>query len=340
MTSIVSVTPGNYTPGAESALNAMADVINAAWTEGNTKSTDFSAKVSAATTGFLDVTTAPHVTAGTVSTPSVIEPDVNIPATASVTDVLSTFDTKYLELVALLADKFTTFKTTHFPDDQTAYASVEDLLQAAIADPSTGIPAAVAAQIIEDDKSRILADASRASDTVLATFASRRYPMPPGMAASAIADIQQKAQGEIAASSRKVVIGSIEQMRWVIEQTKSLRQIAMGTALDYIKALASGPDMASKLVSVGYDAQSKLISAASQFYNSRTAVAELSTKVGQFNVQTALEAATKNQASDLTLIEDKLKVLILEANGIAQMATSLFNNVRSGASVGYNVNGT
>ena len=341
--SIISITPGDYTPGAQSSLDAMAAVINAAWDQGNAKQTAFEAKIDAIAdeaTGWLSTQAAPTVTAGTASIGSITEPAVDIPSSQSATDVMSLFDTKYLELVAMLSDKFTLFRTTFFPDEQTAYNAAEDWLQAAIADPDSGLPPAVAAQILTDDKDRILADASRASDAVLAQFAARRFPLPPGAAVAAVSEITGKAQDEIATSSRKLVIASVEQMRWAIGQVMGLRQNAMDAAIKYITALASGPDMASRLVNVGYDAQSKLISAASQFYNSRIAAAEATAKVSQFNVSTALDAATKNQASELTLIEDRLKALLTECQAIAQMATSLFNNVHASAGTSYSVNGT
>ena len=47
------------------------------------------------------------------------------------------------------------------------------------------------------------------------------------------------------------------------------RKLAAGSAIEYIKALASGPDMASRLINFGYDAQSKLISAASPLRSSK-----------------------------------------------------------------------
>ena len=122
-----------------------------------------------------------------------------------------------------------------------------------------------------------------------------------------------------------------------VDKMLSLRQLAMTSAVAYIQALASGPEMASRLVGVGYDAQSKLISSASQFYNSRIAVAEMTNKVEQFNKGLSLEAAGKNQAADLSLIEDKIKALLTETQAIAQMATSLFNNLH--ASVGLTANG-
>ena len=130
------------------------------------------------------------------------------------------------------------------------------------------------------------------------------------------------------------MILSVDMMKFSIEKALAMRQVAMAADVEYVKAIAS-PDSAAQLVGVGYDAQSKLISAASQFYNARTAVAELVNKAAQFNVSTGLDVAAKNQAADLTMIEDRLKALLTECQAFAQMATSLFNNVHASAGTGY-----
>ncbi|MBK8467684.1 MAG: hypothetical protein IPL32_17860 [Chloracidobacterium sp.] len=335
-TDIITVFPGTYTPGAETSLNAMADVINAAWNKAGEKAYDYDAKIAAATTGWLDGASAPHITASTATAPTVTEPAVTIPSTVNVTDVMTLFDTKYLELVALLSDKFTYFRTTYFPNDSADYAAVDAWIQAGLADES-GLPAAVRAQMLTDASDAIYADAARASDAVLQTFAAMRYPIPPGAAASAVLQIQQKAQDGVAEAGRKITVASVDQLRFVVEKAVGLRHEAMADGIAYIQALASGPDMASKLISTGYDAQSKLISSASQFYNARTEAARLTASVSQFNASATQEAATKNQVSDLTLIEDKLKALLSEAQALATMATSLYNNVHASAGTGYSV---
>ena len=339
----LSVYSGNYTPGAATALHAAVDLINESWAQANAKNTDFSNKIDAITdqsTGWLSTTAAPHVTAGTVAAPSVAEPAVDIPSTQSATDVMSLFDTKYAELVAMLAGKFTEFRTTYFPDDSTTFGAAQTWIANAIANPDGGIPETVLAQLLADDQARIYGEANRAIDDTLTRFAALRFPLPPGAAAAAVVEINEKAQDLTAETSRKMALASIDNMKFAIEKAIGLRQLAMGTAIDYVKAIASAPEMASQLVGVGYDAQSKLISAASQFYNARTAVAELTAKVGEFNVTTTLDAATKNQAADLTLIEDRLKALLTECQALAQMATSLYNNLNASAGTSYSVNGT
>ena len=306
-------------------------VINAAWNLGNVKQAEFAAKVSAATSGFLDVANAPSVSAGTVSVPSITEPTVDIPTSQSGGDWQSYFDSKYLELAAWLSTKFTDFRATYFPDENAAYTAAEDALQAMLANPASYLPANVQAQFFGDDQARILADKVRAQDAVVAQFAGRRFPLPPDVAANLQLQIEQKAQDQLAESSRKVAMLSVEQFKFVVEKTLSLRQVAMNSAVEYIKALASGPDMASKLVTVGYDAQSKLISSAADFYRARIQAADTVSKVHQYNNSTALEAGVKNQAAELTIIEDKLKAMLSEAQSLAQMATSLFNNVQVSA---------
>ena len=328
--SIVPVPTGND----YSAMTAR--LINAAWDQANAKTTAFETKLGNATADWLDTASAPHITAGSASGASVVEPGVTIPASAEVADIMSVFDTKYAELVAMLADKYATFITTYFPDDSAVYTAAENWLQAAITNDS-GLPTAVSDQLRTDSRDALLADANRASDAVLAKFAALRFPLPPGAAASAVLQIQQTAQDKIAEAERKIVIASVEQLRWVVEKMVDLRKLAAGSAIEYIKALVSAPTISSSMVGVGYDAQSKLISAASQFYGVRADVAKIRAQSDQYNVSTTLGAATKNQTADMQMIEDRLKALLTECQAFAQMATAMFNNLHANAGTGYNV---
>ena len=322
----------------DTAREVVKAVINAAWNQGLTKQAEYSAKIGAAQTTFLDTATAPQVSAGSVSVPTITAPNVAIPTTQSASDVMTLFDSKYLAIMGELADRFTAFRTTYFPDETNAYIAAEDWLQAAIADPS-GLPPTVVAQIFGDDQARILEDKSRAQGAVIAQFAGRRFPLLPDVAASLTMQIEQKAQDELAESSRKVAMLSVEMQKFNVEKLLGLRGMAMDSAIKYVSALASAPDISSKLVGIGYDAQSKLISAAADFYRADAGAKEVVAKVAQFNTSTALEADVKNQMSNLTLIEDKLKALLAEAQALAQMSTSLFNNVHisAGVSGGRNV---
>ena len=333
---IITVPAGDFTPGARASLEFAAGIINAAWDQGNTKSASFQTAVSDALSAISAGTV--HITADVAPTTGVTEPGITISDT-SATDVLSTFTTKYLELVALLADKFTTFRTEYFPDESTVYGLAEDWVQGALSNPNQAIPAAVAAQILTDDKSRAYAEAAVLTDAMLATFAARRFPLPPGAAASAAMQINQKAQDSVAESSRKLMMAYVEQMKYAVDKAISMRQEAMSAAVEYIKALASGPAMAGQVVGTGYDAQSKMVSAAASYYNARTDAARMVRQAEQFNVSTKLSASEKNQAVDMQSVEERVKALMSQAATLGQMASSLFNNVHASAGTSYSGSG-
>ena len=349
MTGIVNLSSHLITAsGADQALyevpNAgmlvLQDVINASWSLANTKADTAAGRLGLARDALDALIATPgalHVTASAVTSGEVVEPDVTIPSTITPGTIYTEFGTQSLALITTLVDKFAEFKLAHFPTESNMYEWAENWIKEALYNPSSAIPWSVQSQILGDDQARILADSARASDAVIATFAARRFPLPPGAAAGAVLQIQQKAQDEIAESSRKISILSLEQMKFAIEKAINLRTVALGSAGDYIKTLAVGPEVASRLVGTGYDAQSKLISSASQFYNSRIAATEVVNKVAQFNSASSLDAATKNQSADISLIEDKIKVLMGETQSLAQMATALFNNLH--ASVGLSTSG-
>ena len=326
-------TPGGTTylvpgPGAE----AIEQIINATWAEAQANKAEFATKLATALSGFLDTTNTPHITAGSVAIPAISEPAVSIPSTQSAGDVITEFGSQRLAIVAELIQKFSDFKVTYFPDEANAYIAAEDWLQAAIADPS-GLPPAVVAQIFGDDQARILEDKSRAQDAVIAQFAGRRFPLLPDVAASITMQIEQKAQDELAESSRKVALLSVEMQKFNVEKLLGLRGMAMDSAIKYISALASGQDIASKVIGVGYDAQSKLISAASSFYNARSQAAETMSKVAQYNNSTQLEAEAKNQIADMDMVKNKLNALLTDCEVIGRAMTALYNNLHVGSTM-------
>lgn len=320
------------TPLAKIAVRMAEAVVNTTWNEANTLKSELSSKVSSATTGFLDTATAPSISSTAVSVPSVTAPNVTIPTSIDTSGILAEFSTEYNAIITTMLAKFSTFLTTYFPNDASAYSAAETWLRDAIANPS-GLPASVVTQVIADDQARVVPNKQRAQDSVIRQFAARRYPLPTVSAASAILQIEQKAQDELSEASRKLMIMSIEQQKWNVEKIIDLRKIAISSVMDYFKSLFSATDSASKVVGIGYDAQSKHISAVSDFYRADTSAKEMVSKVTQFNSAQSLQAAEKNQATEMALINAKVEALFAEIKSIAQMATSMYNNLHANAGV-------
>lgn len=337
MTAIFPVVPGSspitIPAGASDNLQFAGDVINEAWSLATTATNAFDDVTQSAVARIDAQSASDGLTVDTANETPVVEPVVAIPTNLSATDVMSLFDTKYLELVAMLVEKFTTFQSTYFPNEGPVYAKAETWVSDALDNPDGAIPAAVAAQLLTDVKSRAYADAAVLTDAMLTTFAARRFPLPSGAAASAALQINQKAQDSISEAGRKLMMTYIEQMKFAVTSAMSMRQEAMNSAVAYINALASGPAMASGVVGIGYDAQSKLISAASSYYNARTNASQLLKQAEQFNVTAKYTKDDKNVANDITLMQESVKALVTEAQVLAQVATALFNNLHVASSV-------
>ena len=267
--------------------------------------------------GAVDPTAPPTATAGTVSIPVIDEPLVNIPTDATVVDVFDTFTQEYLELATWLVAQFTDYLTDNAPTDAASYAAAGTWLTDALGNPEVGLPPGVADQIWTDGRDRITSDAARAQADVLELFASKRFPLPPGAAANAAIKIQQKAQDEIAESSRKVAMVSVEIQKWTVEKLVMMHDAVMKNAVEYVRALASGPDMVSRMVGIGYDAQQKLISSVASFYNARTQAKDVMSKVAQYNNSITFDASKANQAGELSVLD---KVVALR-NAAMQGAT-------------------
>lgn len=320
------------------ATQIVADVINATWNAGVASKIDFQTSIATAKAVIDALLANPgtnHIVAGAVPGISVTAPNVTIPTNIDTSSILATFSSEQLALVAQLQSKYLDFRNTYFPNEQAVYAAAESWLQAAIADPS-GLPANVRAQLLNDAEADIIDDKLRAQDAVLSQFAARRFPLPPDVAASAVLQIEQKAQDAIAEAGRKITALSVEQLRFDVEKLIGLRGMAMDGMAKYIATLSSAPDTASKVVGIGYDAQTKLISSAADFYRADAAAKETVSKVAQYNNSLSLEAASKNQAADLSLIEAKIRAMLAEAQTIAQMTTALFNNLHASTSISSN----
>ena len=316
----------------------LQDVANACWELGNAKSAGVAVKSQDLQDALQDLfdTVALNISAGTVSVPTVTAPSVIIPSTVDTSDIINTFRTEYVDLANYLVGKYANFITTYFPNESALYSAAESSLSAALASNSF-IPAAVQAQIIGDADAIVIEDKLKAQDAVVAMYQARRFPLPPDVAAAAVLQIEQKAQDQMAETARKIAIMSVEQYKWTIEKCINLRTVALSSAGDYVKAAASGPEIASRVTGIGYDAQSKLISSAAQFYGADTNAKEMMSKVDQFNKTITLTADEKNQMAQLTLIDDKVKAMLADIAALRHETAALYNNVH--LSVGLSSNG-
>lgn len=293
-TAMASLAAGGYSATLTSAITALMEAVSASASSANASSS------------------VPELASAT----SVVEPNVYIPYIADNEELWVEWWDKTLEIIELLVSEGARFAATYAPNESAHYEAVSDYLLAALANTGIGMPDAVVAQIMGDDQARIIAEKVRAQDAVIAQFASRGFPLPPGVSASAILQLEQGAQDAIAETSRKIAIMSIELQKFNIEKLIDLRKTFLSAMNDYIKSIASGPDIASKVLGTNYDAQQKLISSAAAWFNARISAAEAVNKVAITNASLATDVSKTNAAlaTDTSKVNAGLLTDVAKAN--------------------------
>jgi hypothetical protein len=326
---MLSPTPTAY------AWQAIDYIITQSWSLANSKASDYDTKVVAAST-FIDekiADTALAMAPANVTTDvSVTEPNVDIPAQAAGIDT-TFYDAMVTDAIDKLSNLFGAYISYYFPDDNATNVHAEAWLQKALTTGGTGIDQTLEMQLWENDRSRILRETTRQVDEATNMFASRRFPIPPGFLTGMITRIQNAALQELSKSSREIALKQadmeLQNVRFAIEASQKLRQTALSTAVDYIKALASSITVAQNLAVTQADAQNGLIRAAADFYNARINAKSLLLKRDATGAEFEQEASKVNYQGDLALIEDKIKMLVAQAEAIAHMAAAAINNLHA-----------
>lgn len=263
---------------------------------------------------------------------SVREPNVNIPSNAKGLDT-AVFDSMYGKIINDLSDKFADFFIKYFPIRATLMPAVESWLERAITSGGTGVNPDVERSIWQRDRDRISLDAAAATDEAINLFAARGFPMPPGALNAQVTAIQRKRSADIAAVSRDVAIKSfdteVENIRFAVAQAIDYRTKAIGAAADYIKALAVAPSIASSMSTQSADAQARLISAASAFYNARINAADYELKAESTNADLAFRVASKNADIIADYSRQRVDAAVAAAGSAGQQAAAALNGLNS-----------
>lgn len=271
---------------------------------------------------------------------SVDEPNVFIPTRVSGIDT-TLFNSMYGKIIEDLADRYLDFMTTFFPIRPTLMPAVEEWLENAIVQGGSGIKASVEAQIWQRDRDRISTEASSASEEAISMWADRGYPLPPGAANATLQAIARKRSADMAAVSRDAAIKAfeteIENVRFAIAQAIDYRTKALSAAGDYIRALAVAPNIASSMSSQSADAQARLISAVSGYYNSRINAAELEAKILMFNADNGLKAVLANQDTEAKFAGLRVQAAVSAAESIGQQAAAALNGLNATAQLSESV---
>ena len=234
----------------------------------------------------------------------VAEPDVFIPTHADGAS-LEMFDTQWDKITDKLAGMYADFIRRYFPNECDYLGHAQHWICDTLTKGGTGINPIVERQIWDRDRSRLLTEADRAEQEAMSTFAARGFPMPPGALHGAVRRIRAETRDKLAQASRDVAIKQaemeVENVRFAVDKALSLYGVVMDAAKNFIAAMATGAGTSAQLLPSVTDSQSKLISAANEYYRSRISVEELRLKAATTAAELTHQANLKDYDGRLTV---------------------------------------
>ncbi|HQW20658.1 MAG TPA: hypothetical protein PLI90_08300 [Rhodocyclaceae bacterium] len=275
-------------------------------------------------------------TAATTPLASIAEPNILIPYEASGPD-LTIFNQYNTQIMGNLVTLFRDFIAEYFPMDNATLSHAETKIQSLLTTGGTGVNALVEAQIWERDRSRILSDAARAADEAVSMWAGKRFPIPPGALQNQTLQIQQKAQDELAKSSRDVAIKTfeveVEMIKFAIDEAVKLRQVAVSAAGDYIKSIASSQNTSYQMSMGKSQAQNGLISATASFLNARTGAEDTVFKSKLLANEVYNKANIAQAQISGELVKTRGQITVSAADTVGRAAASMLNNLHTSVGV-------
>ena len=297
-------------------------------------------KSAASDAGFEQAQSAAHaptiVPAGLPFTVGVVEPPVDIPSHADGVsqaqfEQLSRATTEYL------AGLFAGYLQAHFPNETALLTAGETWLVNAITAGGTGIRPEIEDQIWQRDRARVLSEADRLEDELVSSWAAKGYDFLPGEMMYRAQQLHKEAADRNAQASRDIAIKQAElevsNVRFAVEKALTQYSTALAAASNYIKELSVGSSVAAQISVTTTDAQAKLISASSSFYQSRIAVEELRLKALATAQGWDQETRVKNAELTMAEVHSRVDAAVAGAQSVGTQAAAALNALHVGASV-------
>jgi len=134
-----------------------------------------------------------------------------------------------------------------------------------------GLPIAIEEALHNRTNDRESQEMVRAESDIVATFASRGFPMPPGMAMKAMQEVHEKAYANKANTNREIAIDQakrgVEATQKYIEIFRTVQQQAQDSFMDYVKVCVDAKSRSTDDMNSLIDAVVKLRSSVVGLYN-------------------------------------------------------------------------
>lgn len=256
-----------------------------------------------------------------------------------ISEAQSLFDTNVQGVRDKLVRDFSDFLAEYF-GSLPEFDAAQSWLQRALTSGGTGIAPAIEQQLFERERSRLLNEASRSEEEILTTWSARRFPLPPGAATAQLTRLRKETDDKIASAAREVAVQAatleIENVRFAVGQAVTLKMSAINAAGEYIRTLATAPQVGVQLTTGLVDAQARIASTLTSFYQAQIAAAEVPLRAQTTNAELLQRTAEANQRSAVEAMGQRVQATLSAAQSLGTQAAAALNSLHAQAGIGAN----
>lgn len=249
------------------------------------------------------------------------------------------YDSTRNDVVDMLTGMFSTFLSTHFPNDN-FITDAQDWVKRALTVGGAGINVNVENQLWGRVRDKALKDANRSVEALEADWAARRFPMPPGALRHGSLLIQRNAQDAIAEGARTHAIESftreVENARMAVDKAVSLRGLALQSAGEYIRTLVTGPQVAAQVAGTIIDSQARFSSTLADYYRAQVSAVEIPVRVATTNAELKTRTNEANLKVAMDTLGQRVNAVVANAQMVGTQAAAALNAIHTQASVSGN----
>lgn len=252
----------------------------------------------------------------------------------SVSSIYSRVSNRKDKKAAQLEKEISRFLATHFPMGNVLEKALEatiKLTEEQILKPE------IESAIWQRDRARVLVDVQRGRDDILATFAARGFPLPPGAAAHMMRLAEGDAQTKIAQQSRDIAIKHVdmlvENLRLGAERLVQIQQAGVSMLSDYLKSYLV-------LVDSDKDIEKMYVERSFELHGLKMQNIEVAMKLENFYADqwlkfmgSKMDAMLKMSNDERQMRSDILETYSQQFRALGDMASSAYNSVHASASV-------
>lgn len=259
------------------------------------------------------------------------------PAIGVIEDATLTYESQRDRLIAILSDRLADFFAVYYPLAADAFDEATNWLVNTITIGGTGIAPAVEDQIWQRGRDRVIADSARVESQTLNEFAARGLTLPAGAMASRLQEVRFGQLLKTQELSRDVAIKQadieVDNLRFAVDLAVKSRMQAMGTAVDYIRALMSGADAASKVALLNADAKARMVAATADLYRARLARDEIAMRIPLANATNAVQLNGINVDGFYKGINARVQAASAAAESYGRVAAAALASLNSVAAI-------